>query len=66
MLQIENIFHAGTITKAHAFSGQIKIVFSSIYKAEKEPQGTVFIMIHKKPVPFFIEECSHFQHLQLS
>ncbi|MBT3301441.1 MAG: 16S rRNA processing protein RimM [Bacteroidetes bacterium] len=60
MLQIENIFHAGTITKAHAFSGQIKIVFSSIYKAEKEPQGTVFIMIHKKPVPFFIEECSHF------
>lgn len=60
MLPIENIFHAGTITKAHAFSGQIKVVFLKVYKPEQEPKGIVFLMINKKPVPFLIEECSSF------
>jgi 16S rRNA processing protein RimM len=56
MLQIENIFHAGRITKAHAFSGHIKVVFLPTFQPVQEPKGTVFLMINKKPVPFFIEE----------
>lgn len=60
MLLIENIFQAGTITKAHAFSGQVKIVFLNSYQPEQEPTGFVFLMINKKPVPFFVEESTQF------
>ena len=56
MLIIDQIFPVGTVTKAHAFAGQLKVILRSGLKILDKPKGTVFLMIRKKAVPFFIEE----------